>query len=393
MFALLLVDLQNDFLPGGALAVPDGDAVLPVAADLIPRFDLVVATQDWHPPDHLSFASQHDRPVGTMITLDDLPQVLWPDHCVQDTPGAALAEGIDPARIAATFRKGCDRRIDSYSGFHDNGHRRSTGLAEWLRERGVRGVFVMGLATDYCVQFTALDALREGFETWLVTDGCRAVDLRAGDGQRAIDALRAAGVQCLDSRSARDVARQNRADRDEVGRYDQEILAHHQYLQLVRRGHWEFARRHNASGAVALVAVTDERRLILVEQFRLPHGRRVIELPAGIVGDEPRAVPELPGEAAARELLEETGYRARTVRYLTHGPTSAGFSDEAVMLFAASGLERISAGGGIGREQITVHEVPLDEACGWLGARIAGGALVDPKVFAGVYFAAGPAKG
>ena len=194
MNALILVDIQNDFLPGGALAVPHGDEVIPVANELSTRFELVVATQDWHPPDHGSFASQHPghRP-GEVIDLHGLGQVLWPDHCIQETHGAALADGLETGRIHRVFRKGTDREVDSYSGFFDNGRRRATGLGDFLLERGVRHVFVAGLATDYCVKFTALDALRLGLAGAVVRSGCRAVELSAGDEERALAEITAAG--------------------------------------------------------------------------------------------------------------------------------------------------------------------------------------------------------
>ncbi|MFK7988983.1 MAG: bifunctional nicotinamidase/pyrazinamidase [Sandaracinaceae bacterium] len=199
--ALLLVDLQNDFLPGGALAVSDGDAVLDIANALIPRFTHVVATQDWHPAGHESFASQHaGHAVGDVIELHGLTQVLWPDHCVQGSPGAAFAE---PLRLgdAHIVPKGMDPRVDSYSGFFDNGKKNPSGLTGWLRDRGVEELFVLGLATDYCVKFTALDALEEGFRTTLVEDGCRGVELAAGDCKRALDAMREAGVSIAESAS------------------------------------------------------------------------------------------------------------------------------------------------------------------------------------------------
>ncbi len=200
MEALILVDIQNDFVPGGALAVRDGDRVVPVANRLIPQFDLVVATKDWHPADHLSFASQHPgKNVGDVIELDGLEQILWPDHCVDRTPGAEFVGGLNVSGIERVFEKGTDRTIDSYSGFFDNGRRQTTGLNEFLRERGVAEVFVMGLATDYCVKFTALDAVELGFSTNLMLDGCRGVDLNPGDVNRAIEDLRCAGVRVTDS--------------------------------------------------------------------------------------------------------------------------------------------------------------------------------------------------
>lgn len=176
MKALLLIDIQNDFLPGGTLAVPDGAAIIPVVNQLQAQFELVVATQDWHPPAHQSFATQHPgHAVLTTIDLHGLPQVLWPDHCVQGTAGADLAPALHPHRIEAVFRKGTDPAIDSYSGFYDNGHRKSTGLAAYLRGRGVTHLYVAGLAADYCVYFTAKDALTEGFQTSLIEDATRAI--------------------------------------------------------------------------------------------------------------------------------------------------------------------------------------------------------------------------
>jgi nicotinamidase/pyrazinamidase len=190
MRALLIIDVQNDFCPGGALAVPDGDAVIPAINALQPGYDLVVASQDWHPPDHRSFASQHPgRRVGDLTTLDGLPQVLWPDHCVQGTPGAALRADLDQARVAAIFRKGTDRAIDSYSAAFDNGHRKATGLIPYLRGLGVTHVDVVGLATDYCVAFTAQDLADAGFATAVLRDACRGVNLSPGDVDRALAGL------------------------------------------------------------------------------------------------------------------------------------------------------------------------------------------------------------
>lgn len=200
MKALVLVDLQNDFLPGGALPVPCGDEVIPIANRLQPRFDLVVATQDWHPADHRSFAANHsDKKPGEVVDLNGAPQVLWPVHCVQHTPGAELAAALDKRRICKIFAKGAAPHLDSYSGFFDNGHLCSTGLGEYLREQGVDEVYVLGLATDYCVKATALDAVELGFETYLIEDACRGVNLRPGDAERAIDELRAAGVRVVRS--------------------------------------------------------------------------------------------------------------------------------------------------------------------------------------------------
>lgn len=195
MQALLLIDIQNDFLPGGALAVPAGDEVVPVANRLVKEYELVVATQDWHPAGHESFADQHPgKRVGEVIELDGLDQVLWPRHCVQNTWGAEFARTLNKTGIHHVIQKGTDCRIDSYSGFFDNARRHKTGLEDYLRARGVDTVHVMGLATDYCVKATALDAVELGFHVVLLTAGIRGVDLQPGDSQRAIEHMRAAGV-------------------------------------------------------------------------------------------------------------------------------------------------------------------------------------------------------
>jgi len=196
MKALLLIDIQSDFLPGGALAVPRGDEVVPVANRLIHAYELVVATQDWHPADHLSFASQHPgRRVGELIKLGGLPQILWPDHCVQGSRGAEFAPTLNRAALVHVARKGTDRAIDSYSGFFDNARRKATGLESLFKKHGVDEIDVLGLATDYCVRATALDAVGLGFRTTLLTAGCRGVELQPGDCQRAVQEMRAAGVQ------------------------------------------------------------------------------------------------------------------------------------------------------------------------------------------------------
>ncbi len=215
MKTLLLVDLQNDFLPGGALAVPEGDRVIAVANRLMPHFPLVLASKDWHPPDHGSFASQHPgHPPGDTILLDGRDQILWPDHCVQGTRGADFSSHLEHTRIQAVFYKGTDPLLDSYSALFDNDHRRSTGLIEYLRERSVEEICVLGLATDYCVQATVLDALREGLRVRLVTDGCRGVNLQSGDDQRALNAMRSSGAMLVTSddlvRTRPGVSRQSR---------------------------------------------------------------------------------------------------------------------------------------------------------------------------------------
>jgi nicotinamidase/pyrazinamidase len=193
--ALIIVDVQNDFVPGGALAVPDGDQVVAVINGLQKQFDLIVATQDWHPKNHGSFASNHPgKTIGEIITLNGLTQILWPDHCVQGTRGAEFVASLDTSRINRVFQKGTDAAIDSYSGLFDNGHRKDTGLGDFLRDQKVNEVYVAGLATDYCVKFTALDCRQLGFRTHIVKDGCRGVNLSAGDSERAFEQMQRAGV-------------------------------------------------------------------------------------------------------------------------------------------------------------------------------------------------------
>ena len=199
---MILVDLQNDFVEGGTLAVPDGMAVVEIANRIMADYDLVVATQDWHPADHQSFASQHQGfSIGQQFELNGLPQTAWPDHCIQDSFGAELVSSLDTERISRIVRKGMDKSIDSYSGFFDNGHQKSTGLAEFLRSERVDQVAVMGLATDYCVRFTALDAIKEGFETTLILEGCRGVELQPGDIAKAIEELVRSGVKIVPTKT------------------------------------------------------------------------------------------------------------------------------------------------------------------------------------------------
>lgn len=177
MNALILVDIQNDFIPGGRLAVPSGDEIIPLVNDLQASFELVVATQDWHPQNHKSFASNHTgKKPFERIQLHGMDQVLWPDHCIQGTPGAEFSAGLNMNKVEGIFRKGMDPEIDSYSGFYDNGYKRSTGLAGYLRERKATRLFVCGLAGDYCVFFTAKDALKENFETYIIDDATRPID-------------------------------------------------------------------------------------------------------------------------------------------------------------------------------------------------------------------------
>jgi nicotinamidase/pyrazinamidase len=200
MKALIITDIQNDFCPGGALAVAEGDAIIPLINRLQARFDLVVATQDWHPAGHGSFAANHPgKKVGDVIDLNGLEQILWPVHCVESTPGAAFHPALDRGRIARVFHKGTDAEIDSYSGFFDNGHRKATGLGEYLKEQGVDEVYLCGLTTDYCVKFSAFDAVALGFKTYVIEDACRAVNLHPGDAEKALEEMRTKGVEIVSS--------------------------------------------------------------------------------------------------------------------------------------------------------------------------------------------------
>ncbi len=200
MRALIVIDLQNDFMPGGSLPVPDGDAVVPVVNRVMRNFDLVVVSQDWHPAGHGSFASQHPgKKPGEVVDLNGLDQILWPDHCVEDTEGAAFHDDVATDHIAKIFHKGTDLGLDSYSTFFDNAHRKSTGMGDYLREQGVTDVYLLGLATDYCVKFSALDAVECGFKVHVIDDGCRGIDLHAGDVSKALDEMRAAGAEIVTS--------------------------------------------------------------------------------------------------------------------------------------------------------------------------------------------------
>lgn len=195
---LLLIDLQNDFLPGGALAVPGGDQVIPVANEMMRNFDIVIASQDWHPSNHGSFVSQHpDRKVGDTFFWNGASQVVWPDHCVQGTYGAAFPSELDVSKISQLVTKGEDPNVDSYSAFFDNAKMRATRLHALLQSLGIDAIHMMGLATDYCVRATALDALELGYRVTLHTKGCRGVEIRPGDCVKAIEEMALNGVEVL----------------------------------------------------------------------------------------------------------------------------------------------------------------------------------------------------
>lgn len=199
--ALILVDVQHDFIPGGALEVAEGDQIIALINSFQEKFEHVIATQDFHPINHGSFAANHaGKNPYDQIELFGLNQTLWPVHCVQGTKGAEFHPDLNQDRWEAIFQKGKNPQVDSYSGFFDNARRGDTGLGDYLKERGIRKVFVCGLALDYCVKFTALDAQSLGFETFLITDATRAVNITPTDGAKAIQEMAAQGVKILTSK-------------------------------------------------------------------------------------------------------------------------------------------------------------------------------------------------
>ena len=198
MKALIIVDMQNDFCEGGALAVQGASALVPQINAILPDYDVVVATQDFHPANHGSFAANHPgKNVGEVIDLDGLPQILWPVHCVQNTFGAAFHPDLDVSGLDGIFQKGADPRVDSYSGFFDNGRRHATGLGRFLQTKGIAQVHICGLATDYCVKWTALDAISLQFRTVVLADLTRGVNLRPDDTLLALREIEAAGGTVL----------------------------------------------------------------------------------------------------------------------------------------------------------------------------------------------------
>ena len=200
MKALIVVDPQNDFMPGGSLAVKDGNQIVPVINKLTKSglFDLVIFTKDWHPSNHKSFASQHEgKNLFDVIDLNGIDQVLWPDHCVQDTEGSMFHKDIDMnIPNLYIFKKGMNTEVDSYSGFLDNDHKSSTGLTEFLKEKGVYEIYILGIAGDYCVKYTAIDSSSEGFDTYVIMDGVRSI---TDDITPVLDELRDNSVIIIDS--------------------------------------------------------------------------------------------------------------------------------------------------------------------------------------------------
>ncbi|WP_179319640.1 bifunctional nicotinamidase/pyrazinamidase [Winogradskyella helgolandensis] len=177
MKTLLIIDVQNDFMPSGSLPVPKGDKIVPIINNMQHKFDLIIATQDWHPKDHVSFASNHDGKSNfDAIEIHGQPQTLWPNHCVQGTKGAEFHPDLNTLNFEAIFRKGTDKTIDSYSAFYDNGHLKSTGLASYLKEKGTTELFLCGLASDICVYYSVIDAFKEGFNCTFIEDASQALD-------------------------------------------------------------------------------------------------------------------------------------------------------------------------------------------------------------------------
>lgn len=201
MKALILVDLQNDFMPGGSFAVKDGNDILPAINTLLQLpFDAIIATKDWHPANHGSFAINHHKKVGEKTILNGLEQILWPAHCIQDTYGSEFCSGWDTGKVEKIFYKGVDQSIDSYSAFFDNGHIKSTKLHEFLTEANINELYIAGLTTDYCVKYSVNDALNLGYTVYVVTDGCKGINLSPKDSQQALKEMQQAGAHLISTR-------------------------------------------------------------------------------------------------------------------------------------------------------------------------------------------------
>lgn len=198
MKALLIVDLQNDFMPGGSLPVPGGNEIIPVINTLAHKFSHIFATQDWHPADHVSFASNHlGKKPGDTTQVKGVKQILWPVHCVRNTKGAELVSALNKEKITSIFYKGTDKWVDSYSTFFDNARERSTGLDEYLQTRGIKEIYIVGVATDYCVLYSVLDALELGFQVTVVQDACRGINLAPQDVEKAFQLMKEKGAKLL----------------------------------------------------------------------------------------------------------------------------------------------------------------------------------------------------
>jgi len=200
MKALLVVDVQNDFMPWGSFPVSHGDEVIPIINGLIKKFSHVIATQDWHPLDHLSFAVNHGKQPGEIVLLKGIEQILWPIHCVQNTPGAAFVDDLDTSKFIKVFHKGTDKFIDSYSALYDNEHFRSTGLPEYLQKNDIDEIYIVGLTTEYCIKYSALDAIDLGIKVNVFIDGCRGINLHPQDSEQAIIEMKKKGAKILTSK-------------------------------------------------------------------------------------------------------------------------------------------------------------------------------------------------
>ena len=199
--ALLIVDVQNDFLAGGALEVTDGDAIIPIINKLQYKFDTIITTQDWHPGDHKSFASQHKKnSVGDIVNLNGIKQYLWPDHCVENTYGSEIALKLNQSKIEKVIQKGNNPEIDSYSGFFENDKKTKTELDDYLKQHEIDTIYICGLATDYCVKFTANDSSTLGYKTYLIEDACRGVNISPIDSELAISEMKQSGVTVISSK-------------------------------------------------------------------------------------------------------------------------------------------------------------------------------------------------
>ncbi|MFN8576200.1 MAG: bifunctional nicotinamidase/pyrazinamidase [Candidatus Sericytochromatia bacterium] len=197
--ALILVDIQNDFCPNGALAVDDGDKIIPVVNSIMDKFEYVIATQDWHPSEHISFASNNNKSIGELIELNGQNQVMWPNHCVQNTKGAEFVDSLNRSKITKVFQKGTDVNVDSYSGFFNNDHKSETGLNNYLKTQGIEELYITGLATDYCVKYTVIDALNLGYKVNLVIDAVRGVNLNPNDVENSIKEMENSGAKIIKS--------------------------------------------------------------------------------------------------------------------------------------------------------------------------------------------------
>lgn len=198
--ALIVVDMQNDFLPGGALAIQGGHHIIPRINQLLTLpFKHIIATKDWHPPNHGSFASNQGKLVGEVVTLNGIKQILWPIHCVQGSRGSEFGPGLDTTKFEKIIYKGIDPTVDTYSCFFDNGHTQTTGLDQYLKERNIDTLYLVGVATDYCVKYSVLDALSLGYKTNVIVDACRGVDVHADDCRHALEEMQKAGAHLVTS--------------------------------------------------------------------------------------------------------------------------------------------------------------------------------------------------